>query len=44
MKGDVESFGLPYDGIFEQLNKEIGAEAPVPQPSRKQETVAKKRR
>ena len=44
VKGDVESFGLPYDGIFEELNKEIGAEAPVAQPSRKQETGSKRRR
>lgn len=44
VKGDVESFGLPYDDIFELLNKEIGADAPVPQSSRKQESGSTKRR
>ena len=41
VKGDVESFGLRYDGIFEQLNKEIGAEAPAPQPHRSKKWAAK---
>ena len=44
VKDDVESFGLPYDGIFEQLSKEIGAEAPASQPSREQESDSKRRR
>lgn len=44
VKDDVESFGLPYDDIFELLNKEIGADAAAPQSSRKQETGNKRRR
>jgi|APMI01.1.fsa_nt_gi transcriptional regulator with XRE-family HTH domain len=44
VKGDVESFGLPYDDIFELLNKEIGADTPAPQSSRKQEAGSKRRR
>jgi transcriptional regulator with XRE-family HTH domain len=44
VKDDVESFGLPYDGIFELLSKEIGADAPTPQPSRKEEAGSKRRR
>lgn len=43
VKDDVESFGLPYDGIFELLNKEIGADAPAPEPSQEQETRKRKR-
>lgn len=44
VKGDVESFGLPYDEIFELLNKEIGADPPTPQTSRKHEVRGKKHR
>ena len=44
VKGDVESFGLPYDDIFELLNKEIGADTPAPQSSLKQEAGSKRRR
>lgn len=44
VKGDVELFGLPYDDIFELLNKEIGADTPAPQSSRKQEAGSKRRR
>lgn len=44
VKDDVESFGLPYDGIFELLNKEIGADTPPSQPPRKQGAGSKQRR
>ncbi|PZR88500.1 MAG: hypothetical protein DI537_23665 [Stutzerimonas stutzeri] len=43
-KKDAESFGIPYDEVFEQLNKEIGGDDPAPQPPRKQEPGSTRRR